>query len=164
MLSVTIGIPTLKTRKEVQKQINEINTFPPSCKYEVIASCIKQSAAKNRNWIIDNAKYDIVIELDDDITSFFPGWADILVDALFFNDFLVVSGRPFKSDGTLAATLGDCNNKDISQEFQKCIHTQDTGLNVCCSSCIAFWKKDAVRFDENYRHVASCSRSFCLWL
>jgi glycosyltransferase involved in cell wall biosynthesis len=162
-ISVTIGIPTLKTEKEIAAQIREIKANPPSCEYEVIASCIKQSAAKNRNWIIDNAKGDIILMVDDDIKSFYPGWCDILVDALFFNDsFSVVSARPLKEDGSLAPTLGDNSNTQKTGEFQKCIHTDKTGLNVCCSSAIAFWKKQCVRFDENYKAAVWEDFDWCL--
>jgi glycosyltransferase involved in cell wall biosynthesis len=162
-LKVTIAIPTLKSEKEIRKQIDEIHTNPPSCDYEVIASCIKQSAAKNRNWCIDNADGDIVIMIDDDITGFYPGWADVLIDGLFLNpDFSVVSARPLKEDGALAPTLGDCGNAVKVDEFQKCIHTEKTGLNVCCSSSISFWKNQCVRFDENYKAAVWEDFDWCL--
>jgi glycosyltransferase involved in cell wall biosynthesis len=160
---VTIGIPTLKTEKEVRAQIDEIHKFPPSCDYEVIASYIKQSAAKNRNWIIDNAKGDIVIQCDDDITGYFPGWADILVDALFFdNTISIISARPLSPSGGRAPILGDCNNPISDMEFTKCIHTEKTGLNVCGSATIAFWRECGVRFDEAYLGCTYEDTDFCM--
>jgi hypothetical protein len=157
---ITIGIPTLKDRAEIQKQIDEINCYPPDCEYEVIASCIKQSAAKNRNWVIDNAKYDKIIMIDDDITGFYDGWYKPLVGNL--DKYSIVSARPIDKNGKIAPTLGDCSNKEVCGLYQVCIHTEKTGLNVCCSSCIAFKTSSGVRFDENYKAAVWEDFDFCL--
>jgi len=162
-IAVSICIPTLKTEKEVRQQMDDIHKTPPSCDYEVIASCTKQSAAKNRNWCIDNAEGDVVIMLDDDITGFYPGWADILIDALFFNVAnSIVSARPKKPDGSWCAILGDSGKPPNDEEFQKCIHTDQTKLNICGSACMAFWRGCGVSFDEAYLGATYEDSDFCM--
>jgi glycosyltransferase involved in cell wall biosynthesis len=162
-IKVSIAIPTLKDPKKIQGQIYEINKYPPSCDYEVIASCINQSAAKNRNWCIDSATGDIIIMCDDDITGYFPGWADLLIDSLFFNsNFSIASARPLKPNGGLAPILGDNSQAPESVEYQKCIHTTETGLNICGSATIAFWRKGCPMFDENYVGATYEDSDFCM--
>jgi len=160
-ISVSITIPTLKTEKEVKKQMIAASHVSPDC--EVIASCIKQSAAKNRNWCIDNAKGDIIIMMDDDITGFFPGWCDILIDALFFHkEFSIVSARPKHADGGYCPILGDSSNQQKIGEYQKCIHTPATQLNICGSACVAFWRDCGIRFDEEYQGATYEDSDFCM--
>ena len=147
----------------MEKQIQEIMENPPSGEYEVIASCIKQSAAKNRNWVVDNAKGDIIIMIDDDITGFYPGGADILVDGLFFdNSISILSARPLRPSGGWSPILGDSSQPPKPAEYQKCIHTPQTGLNICGSATIAFWRDGCPRFDEEYQGATYEDSDFCM--
>lgn len=160
-VTVSVCIPTLKPIKEIQKQIDDIKVNTDCL--EVIASCIKQSAAKNRNWCIDNAKGDIIIMCDDDISHYFVGWADILVDALFLNsNYSIVSARPIHADGGYCPILGDSGDSTRTEEMQRCIHTPETMLNICGSATIAFWRNCGVRFDEEYQGATYEDSDFCM--
>ena len=71
---ISITIPTMKTQEQIQPQINNIKESikdDSTYNYEIIASCINQSAAKNRNWCLNNAKGDIIIQNDDDVEGYY---------------------------------------------------------------------------------------------
>ena len=55
------------------------------------------------------------------------------------------------------------NNSRVPEGiFQKCIHTTATGLNICGSACIAFWREGCPRFDEEYLGATYEDSDFCM--
>lgn len=156
---VTIAIPTWKKRNEVEDLIKEVKaSLTNKYEYEIIASCIEQSAAKNRNWCIKNAKGEIIIQIDDDIKIYEKGWADSLVDELIKNKNNVSMLAPLLVDakGKHVPQLGDGGWYKLKDDdsLKVAIHTPKTDLNVVCSACICFFKSNEVYFDEKYKHAA----------
>ena len=140
-INKTICIPTLE--KNADKQIKDIKDNLYYKDVEVFASCINQSAAKNRNHCLDKAIGDIIIMLDDDITGFFPGWDKALIKPLEDNSVSIVAARLTKIDGANAPMM-----------------YQGTKFNIVPAGCIAF-RKTGVRFDEGYG-VGFEDTDFCL--
>lgn len=141
---IDIIIPTLKPYEECIDQINEIeqNTRIP---HRLIVTCQNESAAVNRNFGLSFANSSEVIMCDDDMTGFFPGWAEKLVDHLHIDPLLcMVSARLKNPDGTIPRTCA--NNTDTSKDL---IYVQKTRDSVMASACIAFINK-GLKFDERY--------------
>lgn len=160
-LKVTIGIPTWKKRHEAEPLINEIkkSIIDSKHEYNIVASCIHQSASKNRNWCIDNCTGEIMIQVDDDINIYEKSWADTLVDELVKNKDSISMIAPLlvNHEGKHVPQLGDggwYNLNENDDSLKVAIHTPNTGLNVVCSACIAFFKNNNVRFDEKYKFAA----------
>lgn len=156
---ITVAIPTLLTKEQIQPRIEEIRkTFSG----EIITSCIKQSASKNRNWCLDNATGGIIIMIDDDITGFYPDWTSDLISPLFKypNLYSMVSIRCLNKEKNLGAMLGDPNTTIVG-DYQKALHTERTGLSIVCSAGIAFIKDD-IRFDEGYKAANYEDSDFCM--
>jgi glycosyltransferase involved in cell wall biosynthesis len=149
---ISITIPTLKTKEQLKSLIQEITNNTHDVEYELIYSCIQQSAAKNRNWCIDNSKGDIIIQMDDDMTGFYEGWCSSLIKPLIDTPekYSIVASRLLDKNKNIGPMLGDGNNKlNINEPYVKAIHTKETGLNLVCSACIAF-KRCNVRFCEDF--------------
>ena len=97
-----IIIPTCKP--DVNAQIDEIKRFTPEI--NVIATCEDTSAARNRNLGLSYAKSDLVIMMDDDITGFYKGWIDDLMN--FWDDsFAIMSVRLLEPNGKLGYMLSE---------------------------------------------------------
>lgn len=144
---ISICIPSCKDN--ISNQLNEINKYKKRQDCKFVLSLQKQSAAKNRNYCIDNAHGEIIVMMDDDITGFYSGWLDTML-SYFTNEISILSIRPIKPDGSLCPILGDNNGKlsDVP-DIVPAIHSEKTGLNIVGSACIMF-KKTHIRFDENY--------------
>jgi len=156
---ISLVIPTLLSKEKVQPKIDEIRQFFDG---EILASCIYQSASKNRNWCIEQAKNDLIVMMDDDVTGFYPGCFYNLVYPLISrpDKFSIVSIRCLGKDNNPCPMLGDPFTKPVGQ-YQKAIHTLETGINVVLSACIAFYRTN-IRFDENYRAANYEDSDFCM--
>lgn len=162
MITISVTIPTLKSRDQIQPLIEELLRNVDITRMEVIASCIKQSAAHNRNWCIDNAKGKYVIMVDDDMTGFYPGWVDDLLKPLMEapEKFNVVSARLLTKDKKQGPQLGG-DNYIPTQDIQVCMHPVVN--NIVCSAAIAFIKEDGIRFDvENFQFACYEDTDFCM--
>lgn len=170
--TVSITIPTLKTYDQLKTQIDNIKIHTREIEnLEIYAACFKQSAAKNRNTCINNSEGDIIIMIDDDIQITKNGWCTELIKPLIMNPekYSITSARCLDKNGKVAGLLGDCGSPIKKGEYQTCIHTPHTGLQLVASACIAFTRKDAIAikdsvnlpFDENYVAAVYEDSDYC---
>ena len=166
---VSITIPTLKSKEEIQPLISEITSVlchNPGFNYEIISSCINQSAAKNRNWCIDNSKGDIIIQMDDDVHIIQNDWITKLIKPLIDNKegISIIAPKLTDSQFKFVGQLGDGGWYDYSLNsgLKVAIHSPTTKLNIVCSACIAFFRDNQVRFDEGYPSAAYEDSDFCM--
>jgi hypothetical protein len=134
-----ILIPTCKTDWDISPMIGEL--FSVDHDPNVFYSCFEEgSAAINRNRCLSMATATIVIMADDDMTGFFPGWAEKHV-APFEKDenIIQVAARLLNTDGTYGAMMGD--TKDYTTPLVE--------VPLAPSACIAF-RNDGTRFWEEY--------------
>lgn len=133
-----ILIPSCKTDYELAEMIGEVQM---NSRDNVICySCTDNSAAINRNKCLDKATSEIVIMVDDDMTGFFPGWADLLV-------------APFKSRDDIiyvsARLMNGCGDPQMVMGFSKNVMSPCVDVNIAPSACIAF-RNDGTRFWQEY--------------
>jgi len=159
-MKIMIGIPTWK--KNVDLLLKEIENSIKNSIHDIIlyATCKNQSASKNRNLTILEAKKnncDIIIQCDDDVKIFEHDWLDKLVEPLikYKEDIAIIAPQLVDDNGNHTAQLGD--NSGIwgksfinNDNLKIALHTDKTGLNLICSACIAFFVSDNIIFDENY--------------
>lgn len=82
----------------------------------------------------------IVVMMDDDISGFYPGWAEKLIKPLINHpDIIYVSARLLNPDGTLQNAMG------ASQDDK----TPILDVPTAPSACVAF-RITGVRFDEKF--------------
>lgn len=150
---IDIIIPTCKPPNQIQGLVKEI-TATAGIDFTVIATCFNVSAATNRNYGLNQARSDIVIMIDDDISGLFGGWAGKLVQPLFlYEDIVMVSARLMKSKTKFGVMM---NLKvDLSREIV------EAPERVLPSACIAF-RKDELRFDEAYIGAGYEDTDFCM--
>jgi glycosyltransferase involved in cell wall biosynthesis len=155
MMYYDIIIPTCQSREAISKQIEDIRaTIAPDTR--IIVTGFNISAAANRNYGLHQSTAPYIIMLDDDITGFFPGWADMLVEYLQpFNFWKVamVSARLINADGTLG-TMMDIE-PDLRFNFQLV-----NPPGYLPSACVAFWN-DGSRFDESFEGSSWEDTDFC---
>jgi glycosyltransferase involved in cell wall biosynthesis len=171
-MKISITIPTFRQRNEINKMLSDINNTVKNIEFELYASCIKQSAAKNRNDCIDKTSGDIIVMMDDDITGFKNGWIETLIKPLIehYEKYSIVSSRLKNQDGNFQGLLGDNNVRHPVGHYQTCIHTTQSGLQMVASACIAFSRADSNRikdginkpFDENYQAACWEDSDFCM--
>jgi len=163
MPTVSIMIPTNKP--EVNALIANLQTTRGILYTEIKASCIQQSAAKNRNWCIDNADGDIIVMIDDDVEVMDQEWLQSLLMPLikFRNAISVIAPRLYSPHRQPAAQLGNNGWWDIIEPgLKRACHTPETKLNITTSACIAFFKEDGIRFDEEYPDACFEDSDFCM--
>lgn len=138
---ISIIIPTCKDYKDVERQIFEITrTWDWEQPYELIPTCEKVSAAINRNIGLNLSKGEICIQIDDDITGFYPGWGkDLIAPLLVDESIFIVSARLMDKNGSFAFMMGD--SKDYIKDYVICQKVP--------TACIAH-RKMSIRYDENF--------------
>uniref|UniRef100_A0A6M3MA18 Putative glycosyltransferase n=1 Tax=viral metagenome TaxID=1070528 RepID=A0A6M3MA18_9ZZZZ len=162
MPTVSIMIPTNKP--DVNALINDLL----KTEYEkllISASCLQQSAAKNRNWCIDNCHSDIIVMVDDDVEVMEGDWLTKLLAPLikYRDQISVIAPRLHSPQKQPCAQLGNNGWHDIIETGLKCAcHTPETKLNITTSACIAFFKEDGVRFNEKYPDACFEDSDFCM--
>jgi glycosyltransferase involved in cell wall biosynthesis len=110
---ISIIIPTIKSKEEIQSQVNAIKSNMVSKDYEIIATCEKVSAARNRNNGLYQSKGEYVITLDDDISGYWPGWVEKMIEPLKVDiNIKMVSAKLLNLDGT-QATMDDFRSEII---------------------------------------------------
>lgn len=134
---VDIIIPSIKDINDIYPLLSEIAKTSPSCR--VIPECNKASASINRNRGLNNAMSDIVIMVDDDISGFYSGWINDLIEPLSDNSIMFVSARLVTNDGKLATMV--CPSSDIDSNVVDVAHVP--------SAACAF-RKTELRFCEEY--------------
>lgn len=142
---ISIIVPTCKTVEETEMFMVELtkNTSPLS---EIIVARGNQSAAKNRNFGLSKAKGDIIIQVDDDISGFYPDW-DLDLTWPFVDDknFLLVSAELHKP-GTPKSSL-----KGVTK----------LARNIIAGACMAH-RRTHIRYDEAYLGSGVEDNDFCL--
>jgi hypothetical protein len=149
---IDIIIPTNKTFPQVEALINDIRENT-SEDHKVIATCKDAWTAVNRNYGLEISVNDVVVQLDDDITGFYPGWLSDLTRPVFETN-CIVSARFLDERGRLQIMM------DWGRSLQ--VHGLIEPPSELPSSCIAF-RRDIVNkiidckelplnkpFDENY--------------
>ncbi len=133
-----ILIPSCKTEYDLSDMIGEV--MVNSRDNRVMYSCSPASAAINRNLCLEMAESEIVIMVDDDMTGFFLGWADLLVAPFKTRDDIIyVSARLMNEVGSPQMVMG----------FSKNVMSPQVEVNIAPSACIAF-RNDGLRFWEEY--------------
>jgi glycosyltransferase involved in cell wall biosynthesis len=147
-----IIIPTCKKRHEIDDLLSRISKTAPSVS-SVIATCMPASASVNRNYGIYKSNSDYIVMVDDDISGFFCGWADILVDSLAcIMGCCMVSARLMDSYGTPGIMMS--HRRDIIGG------TIIVDPGYLPSACVAF-RRDGTRFDENFIGSGWEDTDFC---
>lgn len=103
-------------------------------------STSKLSAAINRNACIMFAKTKYIVMIDDDISGFFPGWSQLLVEPLKDPDILYVSARLLNEYGKPQMVMG----------YSKDLNHKHVPVTIAPSAAIAF-RNDGTRFCEEYK-------------
>jgi len=134
-----ILIPTCKSMYEISPMIGEIARFDHDA--NIIASCDPGSAAHNRNICLEQAKSELVIMVDDDISGFRFMWANDLAAMLKSSKVLYMSARLVNEQGQPMNVIGSGHAKATMSEY--------TSVQIAPSACIAF-RNDGTRFCEEY--------------
>jgi glycosyltransferase involved in cell wall biosynthesis len=152
MLYPDIIIPTCKSEFEIQPLLGELLSV---CRHnEIITTCIKASAAVNRNAGLREARSPIVVMMDDDISGFYPGWSEALIKPLIdHKDIIYVSARLLNPDKTVQVAMGAGTDT----------RTPILDVSIAPSACVAFWI-NGVRFDENFIGSGWEDTDFVRWL
>jgi glycosyltransferase involved in cell wall biosynthesis len=137
-LNPDIIIPTCKTENDLYEMMGDL--MFESRTNKKIFTCLQESAAKNRNYGLNQSSSEYVVMCDDDITGFYRGWAEELIMPLRITDEIIyVSARLLNQDYTIQTVMG--GSKDTKSPI--------VDVPTAPSACVAFRKSD-LRFDENY--------------
>lgn len=149
MLVPDIIIPTFRSTDEIARLIGVIGMYSPEC--TIIPTCLKGSAAHNRNAGLDASTSDIVIMCDDDTDGFYRGWWRDLIRPLFEDRSIIyISARLINRNGTQAPMMHNNPREDLP--VVDCKYTP--------SACVAFWR-DGTMFDEGYIGSGFEDTDFC---
>lgn len=143
-----IIIPTIKDRETISPLVCDVEGWSYPCK--VIPTCQNMSAAKQRNYGLDQATTDIVIMIDDDVMGFSLNWWSRLIQPLIDDDsILMVSARLMRDNGEYGAMMfpGDVAGKVCEVE-------------AVPTACCAF-RNNGMRFHEGFRKSGFEDTWFC---
>jgi hypothetical protein len=105
------------------------------------------SAAYNRNRLLDKSSADIKIMIDDDISGFYCGWDSDLLGVMGINN--IVSARLMTSGNSPAHMNCFDENKGLNDLQDDIIQIWPGETHIMPSSAFAFIDM-GIRFDENY--------------
>jgi len=155
-MKTDIIIPTNRYIDELTDIIKDIKANTDMSKYNLIVTCLQVSAATNRNYGLIQANSEKVIMLDDDISGFYPGWADDMLKPLKDN-VMMVSARLMNIPDEVGVMM------DIKPDLTKPLQVVNTFYDIkdsetdktvpvkaVPSACIAFYNDREVYFDEGY--------------
>lgn len=118
--------------------------------HNIIWTCQDASASINRNCGLGQAKTEIVVMMDDDISGFYEGWIDGLIEPLIGDDDVVyVSANLVNRDGSLGPMMFRGNNDE-----------KWTQVPRAPTACVAF-RNDGIRFDERFIGSGFEDDDFC---
>lgn len=155
MEKIDIIVPTCKDRGQLKTFLKELSGSIDD-NFNIIATCLRASAATNRNYGLMQAHSDIVIMIDDDIKGFYEGWAEGLVSPLQDESVVMVSARLMNKNGTPGVMMNIM--PDLSTPI---VNVKERMLP---SACIAFRKESDIRFDEAYEGAGFEDSDFCMQL
>jgi len=147
---IDIIIPTCKEEKDVQEIVKEIQMCT-QMEHNIIATCQPVSASKNRNIGLEKAESDLVIMCDDDMTGFYYGWVDDMIE-YWTESTAIMATRLLAPDNQLGYMLTEDNrmSKGILEVPKREVPT----------ACVMF-KNDGLRFDEKYIGSGFEDNDFC---
>lgn len=137
-----ILIPSCKTEEKLSQQVGDILSFDRHL--DVVYSHSDVSAAMNRNACLEVADKEyhpkFFVMIDDDISGFFHGWSELLVEPLNDPDVLYVSAR----------LMNECGKPQVVMGFSKNISNALVPVSIAPSAAIAF-RNDGTRFCDDYQ-------------
>jgi len=117
----------------------------------IITTCQDASAAVNRNYGLERARSEVVIQVDDDIRGFYPGWWKRLIKPLEAGDVSMVSARLLQKDGSPGPMMfGNQPDTGVDVESVPAVPT------ACCAHL-----NDGIRFDERFIKSGYEDTMFC---
>jgi glycosyltransferase involved in cell wall biosynthesis len=137
-LNHCVLIPSCKPCHLINEIVGDILQYDRDLVINYSAS--KLSAAINRNACIMFAKTKYIVMIDDDISGFFPGWSQLLVEPLKDPDILYVSARLLNEYGKPQMVMG----------YSKDLNHKHVPVTIAPSAAIAF-RNDGTRFCEEYK-------------
>jgi len=166
-MRINIAVPTIKTEKEILPLLEQIRASLLSDERDIkiIHTCTQASAARNRNIALSKIRdHELVIMLDDDITTFPVGWERSMVEPFLtdievplycpeFKSVAMVSARLLKMDGRVAHMMGE--NYNLEKEI---VEVDNRRLPT---ACIAFIKHPKLEFDEQFVGSGFEDDDFC---
>lgn len=105
------------------------------------------SAAYNRNRLLDKSTADIKIMIDDDISGFYCGWDKDLIELLHDDD--IISARLMTNGKTPAHMNCFDNNEGAKDLNQWWLEIKPSATHIMPSSAFCLIDK-GIRFDENF--------------
>jgi glycosyltransferase involved in cell wall biosynthesis len=149
-MHIDIIVPTCKEYWNLKGLIQEIEDNTPE-HHRLIVTCQPLSASKNRNYGLSYADSDIIVMLDDDILSFYPGWLTNLVYPLLTDKNIVLcSARLLTSDKKRCDNMGMVGDNDIYAKIVGAFNIDGIEYKRVTTAAIAF-RKSELRFDENFK-------------
>jgi len=173
---IDIIIPTNKPKNRLKKFFRELTESLDLSKFRIISTHLDTSAAVNRNWGLHQATSDVVIMIDDDISGFYPGWAEELIQPLLHqNTIVMISARLMRSKTKLGVMMNIIPDMTRHYQHKTLIYGQQNQtyvdeyerrlipIKALPSACIAF-RKTEIRFDCAYRGAGFEDTDFCMQL
>ena len=150
-----ILIPTCKPYDKVKELVARIMETSDTTAGNLFVTCKNVSASINRNYALQYATAPVVIMLDDDISGFFPGWDEMLVEALYLSPkHVMISARLMNANNTPGMMMSIEPNLEGKFQYVN---------GFLPSACIAFHNDDT-RFDENFIGSGWEDTDFCVSL
>lgn len=136
-----ILIPSCKSEEVLSQKAGEILSIDRHL--NIVYSHSEVSAAINRNACIevanDEYKPTYFVMIDDDISGFFKGWSELLIEPLKDPDVLYVSAR----------LMNECGKPQMVMGYSKNINNALVPVAIAPSAAIAF-RNDGTRFCDDY--------------
>jgi len=145
-----IIIPTLKDPYGLAPMVCAIEGYSQGC--NIIPTCLKASAAVNRNAGLERTAAPIVIMLDDDISGFYDGWVDELIRPLLLcDDIIYVTADLVNPDASISCTMFRPDGEGV------------VDIPRAPTAAVAF-RNNGLRFDEAYIGSGFEDDDFCATL
>lgn len=152
----TIIIPTCKSREAIQPLLNELETVREKVEvHAIVATCLKASAAVNRNYGLSKAKTERIIMIDDDMTGFYSGWELDLTEPLLTNEKCkLVTARLLNPDKSMGIMMSFEHKYNMTDDYIT------LSENYAPTAAIAF-DKGNLSFDINFIGSGFEDTDFC---
>lgn len=137
-LTYSVVVPTCRAPSELREYMVGIIEYT-AC--PLMFTCLRVSAACNRNHGLNMVKTDLVIQADDDVGGFYRGWeADLVAPLLADPHVQLVSARLLNPDGSMQNVFGNVRN------LTDALVPVKFAPGACCA-----WRNNGLRFDESYK-------------
>jgi glycosyltransferase involved in cell wall biosynthesis len=137
---VSICMITIKTKEEMQKNIDDALNNAISNHEFIFVSNPDGGVAENRNKCLAQAKGNYVIFVDDDLFNYPHGWDEQLLHKLYEDKNVLMTGpRLLNTDNTFQKTVSHCD--DIETDYVK--------VDYLPGACMVY-RRDGIQFNEEY--------------